>query len=193
MDGHALHRMEARSAVLLARRLPRLLYNRHPVPTALALVPLSLLAALGLWRGAPVVAGKANEETIATLERQAFDSLALARAREGLPPVQYRADVLRVARSHSRDMVQRGYFSHYAPADRGPGARLEAAGIPWTRYGEDIARTRGARPAPAVIASWLAGPENQANLLDPDLAAGAVGVARAEDGLFYVTLLLLEP
>lgn len=192
MDGHALRRLGARRCTPLAHRLPHWRYHR-PLPSSLVLVPLSLLAAAGLYWGAPVVAERATDEAAAALERQAFDSLAAARAREGLPPLQFRGDALRVARSHSRDMARRAYFSHYTPERLGPGGRLDAAGIPWTRYGEDVARVRGARTSEAVVAAWLASPENRANALAPDLTGGAIGVACAEDGVYHVTLVMLRP
>jgi uncharacterized protein YkwD len=65
------------------------------------------------------------------------------REKEGLEPVQPDAPLREVATSHSRDMAQRGYFSHTSERDDAPdipfGERVSLEKLGYRRTGENIA------------------------------------------------------
>ena len=146
--------------------------------------------------GATVAAGLAKigsgastkAAALARLEEAVFQRINGLRQARGLRPVALTEDLLRPARQHSLDMAQRNVLTHADANGRGPGERLDAAGIAWLRYGENVALCKGySSPCDAVVDAWLKSPGHAANLLDPQLAESAVGVALATDGTYYLT------
>lgn len=98
-----------------------------------------------------------------------------ARAAEGLRPLTRDAALEDVARQHAEAMRSRGLLAHDA-GEGGVSARLQAAGLTPSSYGENIARAENVARAHRVI--W-ASPSHRGNLLDPRYRA--VGVAVVED------------
>jgi uncharacterized protein YkwD len=89
------------------------------------------------------------------------------------------------AAGQSRDMVERGYFSHTSPDGHTLADRLDAVGfIPHsTRYrwsaGENLAAGEGSNGTPAAIAAaWMRSPTHRSNLVDPDFRMAGIGLAR---------------
>jgi uncharacterized protein YkwD len=54
-------------------------------------------------------------------------------------PLTFDTRLIQAARLHSQDMSDNAYFAHTTPAGVDPGARMSAAGFPWTSWGESIA------------------------------------------------------
>ena len=54
-------------------------------------------------------------------------------------PVRWNDQLAAVARAHSLDMLNQGYFAHEDPQGRNVAGRVEAAGIAWQALGENIA------------------------------------------------------
>src|SRR5262245_59142847 len=54
-------------------------------------------------------------------------------------PLAWDTRLVQAARLHSQDMSDRNYFGHVDPSGLDPGARITAAGFPWTSWGESIA------------------------------------------------------
>jgi uncharacterized protein YkwD len=94
------------------------------------------------------------------------------RAKAGCAPVKTDARLAAAALAHSRDMVDRNYFSHTSPDGKGPGDRAAAAGYPsWS--GENIA---AGYPTPAeVVQGWMNSPGHKANILNCQSKATGVG------------------
>jgi len=90
-----------------------------------------------------------------------------------------------VARAHSADMRDRGYFSHVDLDGLDPYARARAAGIGYARA-ENIAR--GQADADAVMAAWMASPGHRQNILDCSLTSLGVGVATGAGGPWWTQL-----
>lgn len=84
------------------------------------------------------------------------------RASQGCDALSWREDVAAVAAAHSQDMITRGYFAHTNPDGQDPGARLSAAGITNTGWGENLAR--GTTDAATVLDLWLNSPGHRANI-----------------------------
>jgi uncharacterized protein YkwD len=84
------------------------------------------------------------------------------RLTQGCEALVWRQDVADVAETHSQDMIARGYFDHENPDGQGPGARLAAAGIANTSWGENLAR--GTTDARTVLDLWLNSPGHRANI-----------------------------
>jgi uncharacterized protein YkwD len=90
-----------------------------------------------------------------------------------------------VARAHSADMRDRGYFSHDTPEGLSPFDRAEAAGLTHARA-ENIAY--GQRDAAAVMAGWMDSPGHRANILNCSLSTLGVGVAEGPGGPWWTQL-----
>jgi uncharacterized protein YkwD len=94
------------------------------------------------------------------------------RAKAGCAPVRIDARLNAASQAHSKDMVDRDYFSHSSPDGKGPGDRASAAGYPsWS--GENIA---AGYPTPAaVVQGWMNSPGHKANILNCGSKATGVG------------------
>lgn len=94
------------------------------------------------------------------------------RGKAGCAAVKTDARLAAAALTHSKDMVDRDYFSHTSPDGKGPGDRATAAGYPsWS--GENIA---AGYPTPAaVVQGWMDSPGHKANILNCQSKATGVG------------------
>lgn len=85
------------------------------------------------------------------------------RIEHGLTPFGIDWRLVRAARSHSLDMLERSYFGHGAFA-----TRLRRFGVHGGVVGENLAwGSRRLGQAGSIVRMWLASPEHRANLLRP--------------------------
>ena len=61
------------------------------------------------------------------------------RIKVGVRPVVMDESLRDLARDHSLDMYQRGYFSHFTPEGKDPFDRMEEHGISYLAAGENLA------------------------------------------------------
>src|SRR6266851_4793110 len=124
-----------------------------------------------------------------TIERTAFEKTNEARLRNGLPPLAWDPLLCRMARMHSEDMAQRGYFAHETPEGLEPKDRGRALGILHFRVlGENIAYNKGfADPGAFAVERWMLSSGHRANILYIGFQASAVGSYVAADGSVYLT------
>ncbi|XVJ75188.1 CAP domain-containing protein [Streptomyces sp. JH002] len=104
------------------------------------------------------------------------------RAKAGCRPLVRDAALATLATDFSRDMAQRGYFSHTDPDGRTPWDRAQAAGIA-NMGGENIAR--GQQDAQAVMDSWMNSEGHRANILNCDFTTLGVGVHLGDGGPWW--------
>lgn len=148
--GWRLPRSEARSIV-----------NRRYL---LTLVCLGVLVLAPTGRAAPLTA---TEDAI-------LDELNRVRSVHGLTPLRVDVRLQRAARSHSADMLRRGYFAHGAFS-----RRLQLVGARGPRLAENIAWAQGARTNPRrIVAMWLASPPHRANVLRGGFRRVGLGTRR---------------
>jgi uncharacterized protein YkwD len=128
-----------------------------------------------------------NEAT--DIERRAFESTNRARVQNGLAPLRWDADLCRMARVHSQNMVRLGFFAHETPDGLHLKDRAHAAGIPHFRVlGENIAYNQGfADPGAFAVERWLISPGHRANILNSEFEESAIGSYVAPDGTVYLT------
>lgn len=119
--------------------------------------------------GAPGTIGEAPGD----FEARVVDLVNQERAKAGLEPLKYRADVAKVAEEKSRDMVIRGYFSHRSPRYGSPFDMLKQFGISYRTAGENIAQ--GQRTPEEVTRSWMNSSGHRANILNRNFDAIGVG------------------
>ncbi|WP_101295090.1 CAP domain-containing protein [Halegenticoccus soli] len=130
------------------------------------------------------------------------------RTERGLDPVAFDPELREVARYHSEDMAERGYFAHVSPegedlSDRyekfGYECRVRVSGLKYATGGENIAKNYRGAPvatdggveryeteeelAAAIVEGWMNSPSHRENLLQPYWENEGIGVAvTTEDG-----------
>ncbi len=128
-------------------------------------------------------------------EQQFVDLVNSERRYLGIGELRTNSLLTEVAREHSREMYELGYFDHISPTDdlRTPMKRyLKALGyVPsWARLGENLCYcsvvdvNRGHQ-------SLMASAPHRANMLDERYEQVGVGVYISPDGRLYVTELFL--
>lgn len=101
-------------------------------------------------------------------EKATFHQHNKIRKNRNLKPFCVHPRLQRAARAHSKDMVQRNYFSHRTKGkNEDAGARLKRFGYRWRLYGENISGGNGAKGSPKnVMRRWMNSPGHRANILD---------------------------
>jgi uncharacterized protein YkwD len=117
-----------------------------------------------------LVAAPAGAGRLTTTPPSLLAAINATRAAHGLATVRVDVRLVRVARAHSTDMLQRNYFSHGAFA-----SRVRSSGARGPMFGEDLAWGTAATPE-WVVGQWLASPSHRAILLRPGFRRVGIGV-----------------
>ena len=125
---------------------------------------LALFALLGSAAGA-------SARGLSSSEASLLQTMNTVRTSRGLAPLRLDVRLLRAARGHSADMMNRQYFAHGAVA-----ARALAQQARGPVYGEDLAWGTGVT-AQSVVKNWLASPRHRAVLLRPGFRRIGIGIA----------------
>lgn len=97
------------------------------------------------------------------------------RALQGLPELVMDETLREVARQHSVDMFQRGYFGHNNPEGNTPFDRMQAGGVSFIIAGENVA----VAPTIAIAHKGLMdSPGHRENILRPQFHRVGIGAAR---------------
>ena len=157
------------------------------------LVAVVLLAGACGGSGGPDSPTTPVGTTVAEVEFESFQLANSARRDSNVQPPLDRDDrVTRVARAHSEAMRDGGFFGHNGP-NGGIGARLRAAGIPFTSAGENLAKlTSVPNPAGQAHAQFMNSPEHRGVILDPRFRLAGVGVARSGN-TYWLTQIYIRP
>jgi uncharacterized protein YkwD len=153
-----------------------------------------------------LVQNKKPEIRIPDLERQIYESINVERRANDREPLVWDDTLGSVARTHSEDMANRGYFKHVNPEGQTPMKRLEQAGYNKCRVvGENIFQnnlyshviTERKRTtydwnsmekiAATTIKGWTDSPDHRQNILQGNYTRSGVGVAIAGDDKVYIT------
>jgi uncharacterized protein YkwD len=101
------------------------------------------------------------------------------RTQRGLQPLKPDPELVKVARDHSAEMLERGYFSHYTPEGLDPFDRMKNAGVRFLTGGENIAITQ---TLPMAHTGLMKSPGHRANILNP--AFGRLGIGILDAGWY---------
>jgi uncharacterized protein YkwD len=101
------------------------------------------------------------------------------RVKAGLKPLVWNEQLAEVARSHSRDMFERGYFSHQNLDGLSPFDRMQRAGITFRVAGENIAY---AATVDLAHGGLMRSPGHRANILEANF--GSVGLGVIDGGVY---------
>lgn len=95
------------------------------------------------------------------------------RREHGLRPLEMDPELRDVARKHSRDMFQRGFFSHVNPDGENPFDRMREEGIRFGTAGENLAMAPTVRIAHEGL---MQSPGHRANILNRSFGKVGIGV-----------------
>ncbi|WP_233498452.1 CAP domain-containing protein [Blastococcus sp. TF02A-26] len=132
----------------------------------------------------PAPAAPAAAPPNGPVEAQVLALVNQQRAAAGCAAVTADAGLAAVARAHSADMRDRGFFDHTNPDRQDPFDRAAAAGS--SARAENIAR--GQADAAAVMQAWMTSPGHRANILNCGLTRLGVGVADGPGGPWWTQL-----
>lgn len=115
----------------------------------------------------------AESEMLADVNRE--------REANGLAPLRMDSALRKLARSHSADMLKRGYFSHFTPEGLSPFDRMNSANIEYTYGGENLAL---APSTGLAMQGLLNSPGHRANILNPNFER--VGIGAIDGGIYGI-------
>lgn len=124
------------------------------------------------------------------LENEVVRLVNVQRSWNGLAPLVINADLSRIARLKSQDMINKRYFSHYSPTYGSPFEMMHAFGIKFYSAGENIAM--GQTTASSVMNSWMNSTGHRANILNVNFKEIGVGAARDSSGRLYWTQMFIR-
>jgi len=128
------------------------------------------------------------------VEARTVERVNRVRREHGLDALTEQPRLTEVARAHSEDMAQRGYFSHVSPEGKDVGHRARDNGLRYRRVAENIQMSRGTRDAmQSAIDSWMDSESHRETILDSGFVETGVGVAVTEDGQIYFTQVFMTP
>lgn len=131
--------------------------------------------------------------SVAEAEMHALDLLGSDRARFGLPLLAPDAALGAIARAHSEEMRDSGFFGHLSPTTGLAADRLQAAGYRATMHAENLARNDSLVEAQAAL---MASVGHRKNILDNKPTHVGIGVARLQAGErieWFVTQIFAKP
>ncbi len=103
-------------------------------------------------------------------------------------PLRWNDRLAAVARAHSLDMLNQGYFGHEDRQGRSVAGRVEAAGMDWQAVGENIALFTSVDAAEAAFMNEPRFSKNhRANILNTNYTDVGIGIVQAADGRLYIT------
>ncbi len=123
-------------------------------------------------------------------EVQVLNLLNKERVRRGLSPVRLDVKAIEAARTHSKDMCERGYFDHTSPEGKHPWDRLRSAGARFSAAAENIAK--GYLTAQSVHDGWQNSPGHRENRLNPIYTRIGVGLHMCDGKVPYWTELFMK-
>ena len=137
---------------------------------------------------APNNAASPRLDEATSIERRAFEETNLVRAKNGLPPFAWDAQLCLLARTHSESMARLKFFGHATPDGFRLQDRARSAGIKYQVIGENIAYNKGYEdPGGFAVERWMLSPGHRANILYAGFSAMAVGTFVAADGSVLLT------
>ncbi|SIR96168.1 CAP domain-containing protein [Natronorubrum thiooxidans] len=149
----------------------------------------------------------------ALVERHVHEAINEERTARGLEELAFDEDLQEIARSHSEDMAERGYFSHTSPegdsfSDRydeyGYECRADTDGSAYYTGGENIAYTYVDQPvrtdsgdvvehtterelADGLVEQWMNSDGHRENILADHWTNEGIGIAVTDDDRVYAT------
>lgn len=133
----------------------------------------------------PTTAPTQAPSGLSAMEQEVLALVNSERAKNGLSALSWADDVATVARAHSSDMINRGFFSHTNPDGESPFDRLKNNGISYRTAAENIAY--GQKTPADVMNAWMNSSGHRANILNKNVTELGVGAVKNNNGTIYWT------
>lgn len=127
--------------------------------------------------------GSSSGTSSASEAQQALTLLNQDRAAKGLPALKWNSQLASLATSYGKDMISRGYFSHYNPEGQSPFDRMNKAGISYRTAGENLAINTSVA---AAEKAFMNSSGHRANILSSNFTEVGIGVVHSSSGSVYV-------
>ena len=128
-----------------------------------------------------------TDAVMKNIELLVFDLTNSIRARNGLSVLSWSSSAAMSARGHSVDMAVNNYFNHTDLTGRSPGDRMNAEGISYSTYGENIIAGYGT----AILSchGWFNSTGHRSNMLNKKFRYLGVGFSYQPDSSYgtYIT------
>ncbi|OGD95331.1 hypothetical protein A3A48_01900 [Candidatus Curtissbacteria bacterium RIFCSPLOWO2_01_FULL_37_9] len=112
-------------------------------------------------------------------EKQMLDLVNKERISRGFKTLIWNETLAKVGRNHSKDMFERGYFSHYSPEGKDVGDRLNYVGIEYLIVGENLALAPNVQRAHTGLMNSQG---HRRNIIDP--AFKKIGIGTIDGGVY---------
>lgn len=129
--------------------------------------------------------------TVKAIEKEVVRLTNVQRQKYGLKPLTHNWELSRVARYKSKDMRDRGYFSHTSPTYGSPFNMMKNFGIKYQTAGENLAK--GQESPQAVVSAWMRSAGHRQNILNQSFTQIGVGYAEDSRGRKYWTQMFIKP
>jgi uncharacterized protein YkwD len=149
---------------------------------------LPIAACLLLAAAAPRAV--AADPPLTRLEKEMFELVNADRKAHQKPPLRYDPRLADVARAHSTDMLENGFFAHRSPRTGRIADRLRDAEIRVMSGAENIARNLSLERAERRL---MKSPGHRTNILSELYSHCGVGIVRAANGPYYITQVFATP
>jgi uncharacterized protein YkwD len=120
-----------------------------------------------------------SPKTRPDLEAEMLKMVNEERRKEGLAPLKADPEMAAVARSHSRDMFARSYFSHITPDGKTPFDRMRNQGVRFLAAGENLALGQTLQICHTGL---MNSPGHRANILHKSF--GRLGIGVLDGGIY---------
>ncbi len=121
-------------------------------------------------------------------EAQMYTYICRERRSAGVATLILDADLCRIARMKSLDMVQGGYFAHTSPTYGSAGDLLASQGFAFSGWGENIARYGSLIKAHSGL---MSSPGHRANILADRYTRVGIGIV-ADGAAYYITQIFVR-
>jgi uncharacterized protein YkwD/uncharacterized membrane protein required for colicin V production len=129
-------------------------------------------------RGGPIQLGPLGAlAPDSAAEQQMLELVNQERVGAGLRPLAADEALRGVARGHSLEMFERGYFAHDSPTAGTPYDRMRAAGVPFVLAGENLAYAPSVQIAHQGL---MHSPGHRANILRVEFGRVGIGVIHSQ-------------
>ena len=108
-------------------------------------------------------------------------------------PLNWNERLAEVARAHSRNMLEQGFFAHVDPEGKTLEMRIDKAGIPWWAAGENIAINGTVlRAETRLMDEARFQPNHRYNILSTFFTDVGIGIVQGPDGSLYITQVFVQ-
>lgn len=131
----------------------------------------------------------ATASNVSEFEKQVANLVNQERQKAGLKPLQLDTKLSDVARTKSKDMMNKGYFDHQSPTYGSPFDMMKQFGITYNSAGENIAK--GQQTPQEVMNAWMNSEGHRANILNGSFTHIGVGFVKDSQGTTYWTQMFI--